>query len=65
MKATTKIFRILKNNNNKKCENEIKENTIEDTEILLGGIFVRFQTVKIFARIQGEIYNNSTRVVKS
>ena len=39
MKAATKIFRILKNNN-KKCENEIKENTIEDTEILLGGIFV-------------------------
>ena len=36
----TKIFRILKND--KKCENEIKEKPIEDTEIHLEGIFFRF-----------------------
>ena len=63
MMKDKKIFRILKNN--KKCENEIEEKPIEDTEIHLEGIFFRFQTVKIFARIQGETYNNSTRVVKS
>ena len=40
MMKDKKIFRILKNN--KKCENEIEEKPIEDTEIHLEGIFFRF-----------------------